>query len=359
MGGHRQTLLGYWRRRGLRWGLPAQDLVVPVDREVKILARASWQPGRAEERPAVVLVHGLGGWDGAPYAVATGLHAWSCGWHVVRMNMRGSGGSVSLCPYLYNAGLDSDVLAVLEAVARHASRVAVIGFSLGGSIALLAAGRNRARLPSAVRGLVAISAPLDLAPCSEALARPANLIYDQYFLRHLKRAYQERQERNPEYERGREKRVRSLHEYDEAITAPYGGYASVAEYYARSSPGPWLTAIERPTLVLAAADDPIVPLASIAAWPLPASGLVRRELLHTGGHLGFVAATAAPGGFWAAERALDFLSELGGAAPHPPDPRSLRGSESRFARSLYLWACYIAPPLLRGDGQDERGAGHL
>ena len=307
VGGHRQTLLGYWRRRGLRWTVPAQDLVVPVDGEVKILARASWQPGRAEERPAVVLVHGLGGWDGAPYAVAMGLHAWSRGWHVVRMNMRGSGGSVALCPYLYNAGLDSDLLAVLEAIARRVSRVSVIGFSLGGSIALLAAGRGRARLPSAVRALVAISAPLDLAPCSEALTRPANRIYDQYFLHYLKRAYRERQERNPAYEPGREKKVRSLREYDEAITAPYGGYASLAEYYARSSPGPWLTAIERPTLVLAADDDPIVPRDSLAPWPLPASGLVRRDFLPTGGHLGFVAPTAAPGGFWAAEHALNFL----------------------------------------------------
>jgi uncharacterized protein len=326
VGGHRQTLLGYWLRRRVRWTLPAEDLVVPVDGNVKILARASWQAGHAGDRPAVVLVHGLGGWDGAPYAAAAGLHAWSRGWHVIRMNMRGSGGSVTLCPYLYNAGLDSDLLALLEAVARHASQVAVIGFSLGGSIALLAAGRNPGRLPGAVRGLVAISAPLDLAACSEALARPANLIYDQYFLRYLKRAYRERQERNPEYEPGRERKVRSLRDYDEAITAPYGGYASVGEYYARSSPGPWLTAIERPTLLLAAADDPIVPRGSLAGWPLPASGLIRRELLPTGGHLGFVAATAAPGGFWAAERALDFLhgvvSEQGGAASHPPEPPS-------------------------------------
>jgi hypothetical protein len=90
VGGHRQTLLGYWLRRGLRWTLPAEDLIVPVDGAISVLARASWQPGRPDDRPAVVLVHGLGGWDGAPYAVAAGLHAFSRGWHVVRMNMRGA-----------------------------------------------------------------------------------------------------------------------------------------------------------------------------------------------------------------------------------------------------------------------------
>jgi predicted alpha/beta-fold hydrolase len=51
----------------------------------------------------------------------------------------------------------------------------------------------------------------------------------------------------------------------------------------------------------------MVPGDSITGWPLPASGVVTREVLPTGGHVGFVAPTAAPGHFWAAERAVDFL----------------------------------------------------
>ena len=54
----------------------------------------------------------------------------------------------------------------------------------------------------------------------------------------------------------------------EAITAPYGGYADAADYYARSSAGPWLAAIDRPALVLAAADDPMIPGESLTRWPL-------------------------------------------------------------------------------------------
>ena len=56
-----------------------------------------------------------------------------------------------------------------------------------------------------------------------------------------------------------------------------------------------------------AQDDALIPSDSVAHWPLPASGVVRREALHTGGHVGFVAPTVAPGRFWAAERALRFL----------------------------------------------------
>ena len=76
-----------------------------------------------------------------------------------------------------------------------------------------------------------------------------------------------------------------------------------------SSAGPWLHAIERPTLILTAADDPLVPVESVLRFPLPDSGVVHREVLPTGGHVGFVAPTTAPGRFWAAERVLDFLGQ--------------------------------------------------
>jgi len=65
--------------------------------------------------------------------------------------------------------------------------------------------------------------------------------------------------------------------------------------------------------VLNAADDPLIPLESVLRFPLPASGIVQREVLPTGGHVGFVAPTLAPGRFWAAERVMEFLE----SAPAP------------------------------------------
>jgi predicted alpha/beta-fold hydrolase len=52
----------------------------------------------------------------------------------------------------------------------------------------------------------------------------------------------------------------------------------------------------------------------VTRWPLPASGLVRREMTSTGGHVGFVGPTCAPGRFWAAERVMAFVSEAAGLA---------------------------------------------
>ena len=308
-GGHRQTLLGYWFRRRLRWQAGAEDLVVEAGEDIRILARVTWQQGRRESRPALVIVHGLGGCDAAGYAVATGRLALAQGWHVARMNMRGAGDAESLCPRLYNAGLDGDLLAVLAALGRHTATLAVVGFSLGANLALLALARGGDRLPAGLAGVAAVSPPLDLAACADAIGRPSNRLYQSYFVRDLQAAYRRRQRLRPDlYEAGRERGLRTIREYDEAITAPYGGYASADQYYQQSSAGPRLAGLTRPALVLAAADDPMVPADSVARWPLPASGLVQREMTSTGGHVGFVAATTAPGRFWAAERVMAFVT---------------------------------------------------
>jgi predicted alpha/beta-fold hydrolase len=307
-GGHRQTLLGYWRRFGLAWSGPVEDLVVDAGDGVRLLLRASWQPGPRAERPALLIVHGLGGFDGAGYSVATAQLFWSRGWHVVRMNMRGAGDGVTLSSVLYNAGLDRDLVAALGAVAAHAPRLAAVGFSLGANLALLALGRREAELPAGLMGAVGVSPPVDLAACAEALDRPSNRLYQWFFMDRLRRAYAERQARRPDlYAPGLEKAQRTVREFDQAITARYGGYRDADDYYTRSSAGPLLREVRRRALLLIAADDPLIPLPSVTRWPLPASGSLTCEVLPTGGHVGFVAPTLAPGGFWAAERALAWL----------------------------------------------------
>ncbi len=307
-GGHRQTLIGYLLRHSLRWPLPVSDLPVDAGAGVRLLLRASWQPGRHQDRPALVIVHGLGGSDASSHSVSLGRLAYARGWHVLRMNMRGCGDGEALCPLLYDAGLDTDLLAVVDEVARRVPRVALAGFSLGGNLALLMGGRCRGALPKPLTSVVAASAPVDLSRCADALERPENRLYQRYFVGRLRRAYRERRRSRPDlFPAGLERGSRTIREFDDRVTARFGGYRDVADYYERASAGPWLAAIDRPTLVLAAADDPLIPVESTRCWPL--SPTVRREITATGGHLGFVARSRAPGWFWAAERMLEFAEE--------------------------------------------------
>jgi predicted alpha/beta-fold hydrolase len=299
-------------RRHLRWRLPAEDLVVEAGRGVRLLLRATWQPGPREDHQALLIVHGLGGSDGSAYVVATGRLAYARGWHVVRMNMRGAGDGEVLCPLPYDAGLDTDLLASLSALSDLVSRISVVGFSLGASLALLMLGRRRERLPDALGGTAAVSPPLDLSVCADALGAVGNRLYQRYFMQMLAEGYRRRCRARPDlFAEGRERGLRTVREFDERITAPFGGYESATHYYEQSSAGAWLASIDRPALILAAADDPIIPAESVAGWPLSPS--VRREIVPTGGHVGFVGRSRAPGWFWAAERVLAFVE----ATPRP------------------------------------------
>jgi predicted alpha/beta-fold hydrolase len=302
-------LLGYWSRRRLRWTRASEDLVVDAGGDARLLVRASWQPAAAA-RPTLVLVHGLGGCDQASYGIATGDLAWQAGWNVARMNMRGAGDGQAVCARLYNAGLDTDVVEVMDALARRTPHLALAGFSLGGNLVLLALGRSAASLPDGVFAAAAVSPPLDLAACADALGRGGNRLYQAHYVRGLQRAYRERQRLLPGlYEQGRERGTRTVREFDHRVTAHYGGFHGADDYYTRSSSGPWLTRITRPTLILAAEDDPMIPADAVTRWPLPESGVVRREMTPTGGHVGFVAPTRAGGRFWAGERVMAFLQE--------------------------------------------------
>jgi len=304
-----QTALGFFHRRNLSWTLPVEDLIVESEPGIRILARATWQPGDRARAPALVLLHGMGGADESTYMLSMGQRAYAAGYHVVRANMRGAGASFEICPRLYNAGLEGDLLAVARQVATLTPRVALFGASLGANHVLLALGRSKDALPAEVRAAVAVSPPVDLLRCSDSLHDSSNRIYMSRFVTELKASYAQVQSLNPAfYAEGREKGVRTVREFDERITAPYGGFASVEDYYARSSAGHWLHQIDRPALILSAEDDPMIPPESIMRFAVPDSGVVTREILPTGGHLGFVARTTAPGRFWAAERALDFLT---------------------------------------------------
>ncbi len=315
-GGHVQTLLGFYHRRNLTWTLRSEDLVVESEPGMRVLSRASYQPGDRAASPALILLHGLGGFDQSGYMISMGLHAYAAGYHVIRMNMRGAGGSFEICPRLYHAGLETDLVAVARRVASESPRVALFGASLGANHVLLALGRSRSELPEAVKAAVAISPTLDLLKCSDALHALQNRFYVSYFVERLKETYARIQEKsNGWYEAGREVGVKTVREFDERITAPYAGFASADDYYAQSSSEPWVRAIDRPTLIVSAEDDPMIPGESFRKLELPVSGVVVHEIHPTGGHVGFAAATDAPGRFWAAGRSLEFLNEHLGGPP--------------------------------------------
>jgi hypothetical protein len=80
---------------------------------------------------------------------------------------------------------------------------------------------------------------------------------------------------------------RSLVEFDDCYTAPVSGFRDAADYYKQCSAAQFLSGIQIPTTILAAADDPMVPRHCFT--DLQISGSVKLHLVPRGGHLGYIA----------------------------------------------------------------------
>jgi predicted alpha/beta-fold hydrolase len=280
----------------------------------KLHARAWWgEPGSM----AVIVVHGIGGSSDSAYVVRAGVALHRAGYHVVRLDLRGAGASIPDAPSLYHAGLSSDLDAVVAYVAAdpRVSGVAILGFSGGGSLALKRAGEWAGAPPPQVRAIVSVSAPLDytrVAPWMDTLAR---FPYRFHVLRGLSvgaRAFARHHPDRAPYRAEDVKRMGSFREYDSTVIVPMHGFKSPEEYWEAASSGPHLPAIEVPTLLLHADDDPMVPGTTVRPWLARASRALESDLTAHGGHIGWVSGFDEPSWIkgWATSKALAFLDRV-------------------------------------------------
>ena len=59
------------------------------------------------------------------------------------------------------------------------------------------------------------------------------------------------------------RRVRTMWDFDDVVTAPLHGFRGADDYWPRASSKPWLAHVAIPTLVLNARNDPFVPATSL------------------------------------------------------------------------------------------------
>src|SRR5260370_39080024 len=105
----------------------------------------------------------------------------AAGMNVIRYNQRNCGGTDALAPVLYHSGLSNDVAAVArEVIARDGvSRLALVGFSMGGNIVLKLAGEWGAQAPPQFRAVAAGCPAIDLTTTADTLHEPADRNYEK------------------------------------------------------------------------------------------------------------------------------------------------------------------------------------
>jgi predicted alpha/beta-fold hydrolase len=309
---HAQTLaLAFLPRR-----FPRLPRSVPREFEIepgsRIRGECHWQkvPG---ERPTLVLVHGLEGSSESGYMLGLAERAFVAGWNAIRLNQRNCGGTESLTPTLYNSGLSGDYRAILNELIERDSlpQIFFAGYSMGGNLVLKMAGELREGAPPQLCGVAGVCRCVELGICADAVGFPRNFIYQDHFVRSLKKRIRRKAKLFPgEYDLDPMVLIKTLREFDDKITARYCGFRDATDYYDRSSALQFADRIRVPTLIVTAQDDPFVPFASFSDPRLTNNPHIRMITPERGGHCAFISRDAGDARFWAEACLMEFFANL-------------------------------------------------
>ncbi|HMV55116.1 MAG TPA: hydrolase [Rhodocyclaceae bacterium] len=305
-GAHAQTIwprfnpgpLPVYRRE--RWDTPDGDFI-----------DLDWIDG-PPGAPLLVLFHGLEGSSRSHYARAIMRAVRARRWGGVVPHFRGCSGEPNLLPRAYHSGDSDEIDWVLRRLhALHPQRALyAVGISLGGNALAKWAGEHGDDAGRVAHAIAAVCAPLDLAVAGRTLERGFNRVYTEYFLRTLRPGALEKLARFPGIaDRERILRARTLHEFDDAVTAPLHGFRSADDYWQRASSKPHLHGIGVPALLLNAQNDPFLPGHALPG-PHETSSYVVREFPQHGGHVGFVSGPIPGHTDWLPARLIAFFESL-------------------------------------------------
>jgi predicted alpha/beta-fold hydrolase len=255
-----------------------------LEREVTITGLLSEAtPKRHRPKTLVIVLHGCGGAPTSHYAVFAARYFLAQGVSVLRLAWRGAdfGGED-----IYHAAQTADVHAAI-ADARFAGyeRIWLLGYSLGGHCCLHVAHETT---DPRVKAVATVCPVLHLMLTNDAIDAPARGMYRRYVLGGLLSNY------IPYEARGQAptpiahvRRATTFRAYDALTVVPRYGFSSVDDYYTRACASRVLGQIARPTLIVSARHDPMLPW-QIAETVRPTfSKAIDFRWAERGGHAGF------------------------------------------------------------------------
>ncbi len=278
-GPHRQTLWGSILHRRPPVILTRERLELPDGDFIDL----DWHG--PDSHTLVVILHGLEGSSRSHYAQGLLKATADRGWQGVVAHFRSCSGEPNRHPKSYHAAHTDDIDFVIHRYLHNHSRIAIVGYSLGGSVLLNWLAQRRQPIQAAV----AVSVPFQLDLTAQRLRRGSSRIYQTYLLQQMKKNYRNKLKAGLTLPlSNRELRqIRDFYAFDDRITAPLNGFRNVADYYYQASCRQRLKAITNDTLIIQAADDPfMMPDALPGAEQLSPSTLL--EVSGQGGHVGFI-----------------------------------------------------------------------
>ncbi len=321
---HLQSILGSsglrrMRIRARHRALTAASREVIVDGGDGVRLQGFHAPAIGTERALIVLLHGWEGSSNSSYQLSLGARLREAGFGVFRLNFRDHGESHHLNEEMFHSARINEVVAAVRDVqARYApTRMLVGGFSLGGNFALRVA-MHAPLADIALAGVFAVCPAVHPPSVLDAL-EAAPSIYHDYFMRRWRASLTRKQALYPDtYRFDRDDMRAPMRRLTELLIERHTEFESLDEYlHAYSIAGDRMRGIEAPTAILAAADDPVIPVDDFRALQL--SPHARLEITQHGGHCGYLQNWRMDS--WAEEWVLEWLNRTLAAAPDTQTPK--------------------------------------
>jgi len=206
------------------------------------------------------------------------------GWRGVMIHHRGCSGVPNRLARSYHQGNTQDFnyfINQLSDIPRF-----VVGYSLGGGILLKWLGEQGNQAP--LIAAVAVSVPFQLDPTARHLETSLGGFYQWRLLAQLKKNYQRKFKLdNGPISFNQLTKIHTFRQFDDQITAPLHGFANVDDYYQQASCRQYLPSIKKPTLIIQARDDPLMP-PTVIPTASELSATTELEVSQRGGHVGFI-----------------------------------------------------------------------
>lgn len=267
-----------------------------------------WSCTAPTAKHVVIILHGLAGNSERPYMKGMIRTFNSNGWDALAMNFRGCSEELNSYFRSYHGGATNDLDEVIRYIlkTKKYDSISLIGFSLGGNIVLKYLGEAR-EVPQKVKAAVAVSVPCDLAGSLGEIDRFRNFIYAKRFELKLKTQLLFRIEKFPGRISKKEvEKCKSLRDIDELYTSKAHGFKNADDYYRRNSSLQFLSAINRPVLLINSRDDSFLCNSSYPKEIADGSEYLHLEIPQYGGHVGFVLPERE---FYHERKARDFLNK--------------------------------------------------
>lgn len=260
----------------------------------------------------VLVLHGLEGDSGRPYMRGMVRAANDQLWDAVAVNHRGCSGEDNRALNAYHSGKSEDVHAVVLHLEQLGyDQVFIVGFSLGGNMALKYAGEQGDSINKIIKGVAGVSVPCHLEGSAQQLKKAENAIYLKRFLNTLKLKALVKKERFPDAPFTKEDIVhcKSFHDFDEVFTARVNGFDGAVDYWTRCSSSRFLETIKVPTLLVNAMDDPFLETRCFPREIAEGHEYFHLMMPKRGGHVGFSGNLFSNQPLWTEQAVPDFFNK--------------------------------------------------